>query len=265
MGKTRGRQSTRRNVVGNLLQPASVRIGGEPLNVTPFTCTGRSGRIVFGAGFFCAARGRFRRIFICFYGMTPRGEKRTGKSMKLAVYARLDKQTGKPSVFPGSVAQWVNITRMTDARQLLQHVEWAAPRRTVRSARKQYGKPRVIVAHGRRFEASNGGAHQNDEEPQGGITRLSAHARGISWNCSIGSRPSSSFRVEPKSNGWPRRHLICVRDQISAMRGWRLPVRRLRRAEGRRALLVAPHRRFRNAASLPRARSSATQSAYCPV
>src|SRR3954468_6666298 len=44
----------------------------------------------------------------------------------LAVYATLCRETGRPFRFPGSAAQWNGLTDMTDARQLAQHLLWAA-------------------------------------------------------------------------------------------------------------------------------------------
>ena len=44
----------------------------------------------------------------------------------LAVYATLCRETGRPFTFPGSAAQWVGLTDMTDARQLARHLLWAA-------------------------------------------------------------------------------------------------------------------------------------------
>lgn len=44
----------------------------------------------------------------------------------LAVYATLCRQTGRPFTFPGSTAQWLGLTDMTDAGQLARHLLWAA-------------------------------------------------------------------------------------------------------------------------------------------
>ncbi len=44
----------------------------------------------------------------------------------LAVYATLCRELGRPFRFPGSAAQWNGLTDMTDARQLAQHLLWAA-------------------------------------------------------------------------------------------------------------------------------------------
>lgn len=44
----------------------------------------------------------------------------------LAVYASLCKETEMPFTFPGSAAQWNGLTDMTDARQLAEHLLWAA-------------------------------------------------------------------------------------------------------------------------------------------
>jgi nucleoside-diphosphate-sugar epimerase len=44
----------------------------------------------------------------------------------LATYAVLCRETGRPFRFPGSAAQWNGLTDMTDARQLAQHLLWAA-------------------------------------------------------------------------------------------------------------------------------------------
>ncbi|UZK69798.1 SDR family oxidoreductase [Sphingomonas sp. S1-29] len=44
----------------------------------------------------------------------------------LAVYATLCRETGRPFRFPGSAAQWEGLTDMTDARQLAEHLLWAA-------------------------------------------------------------------------------------------------------------------------------------------
>jgi len=44
----------------------------------------------------------------------------------LAVYASICRETGRPFYFPGSAAQWIGLTDMTDARQLARHLLWAA-------------------------------------------------------------------------------------------------------------------------------------------
>jgi nucleoside-diphosphate-sugar epimerase len=44
----------------------------------------------------------------------------------IAVYASICRETGRPFVFPGSLAQWNGLVDMTDARMLARHVEWAA-------------------------------------------------------------------------------------------------------------------------------------------
>jgi nucleoside-diphosphate-sugar epimerase len=44
----------------------------------------------------------------------------------LAAYATLCRETGRPFRFPGSAAQWNELTDMTDARQLARHLLWAA-------------------------------------------------------------------------------------------------------------------------------------------
>jgi nucleoside-diphosphate-sugar epimerase len=44
----------------------------------------------------------------------------------LATYAVLCRETGRPFTFPGSAVQWSALTDMTDARQLAQHLLWAA-------------------------------------------------------------------------------------------------------------------------------------------
>ncbi len=44
----------------------------------------------------------------------------------LAVYASICKHLGQPMRFPGSSTQWKSLTDMTDARQLAQHLLWAA-------------------------------------------------------------------------------------------------------------------------------------------
>ena len=43
----------------------------------------------------------------------------------LATFATICKETGRPFVFPGSMAQWHGLTDMTDARLLARHIEWA--------------------------------------------------------------------------------------------------------------------------------------------
>lgn len=43
----------------------------------------------------------------------------------LAVYATLCRETGRPFTFPGSAAQWLGLTDMTDAGQLARHLLWA--------------------------------------------------------------------------------------------------------------------------------------------
>jgi nucleoside-diphosphate-sugar epimerase len=44
----------------------------------------------------------------------------------LAVYASICRETGRKFYFPGSAVQWNSLTDMTDARQLAQHLLWAA-------------------------------------------------------------------------------------------------------------------------------------------
>ena len=44
----------------------------------------------------------------------------------LAVYATICRETGRPFRFPGSQAQWLGLTDMTDARLLAKHLEWAS-------------------------------------------------------------------------------------------------------------------------------------------
>ncbi len=44
----------------------------------------------------------------------------------LAVYASLCRKTGMPFTFPGSAAQWLGLSDMTDASQLAEHLRWAA-------------------------------------------------------------------------------------------------------------------------------------------
>lgn len=44
----------------------------------------------------------------------------------LAVYATLCRETGRPFAFPGSAAQWSELTDMTDAGQLARQLLWAA-------------------------------------------------------------------------------------------------------------------------------------------
>lgn len=44
----------------------------------------------------------------------------------LAVYATICRESGRPFVFPGSLAQWNALTDVTDARLLARHLEWAA-------------------------------------------------------------------------------------------------------------------------------------------
>lgn len=44
----------------------------------------------------------------------------------LAVHATICKETGRPFLFPGSLAQWESLTDMTDAHQLAAQMLWAA-------------------------------------------------------------------------------------------------------------------------------------------
>jgi nucleoside-diphosphate-sugar epimerase len=44
----------------------------------------------------------------------------------LAVFASICRETGRPFLFPGSLAQWNGLTDMTDARLLARHLDWAA-------------------------------------------------------------------------------------------------------------------------------------------
>jgi nucleoside-diphosphate-sugar epimerase len=44
----------------------------------------------------------------------------------LAVTATICRETGRPFRFPGSQAQWLGLTDMTDARLLAHHLEWAS-------------------------------------------------------------------------------------------------------------------------------------------
>src|SRR3954469_3212276 len=44
----------------------------------------------------------------------------------LATYATIQRETGRPFLFPGSAIQWNALTDMTDARLLARHLEWAA-------------------------------------------------------------------------------------------------------------------------------------------
>ncbi|KAB1075509.1 SDR family oxidoreductase [Methylobacterium planeticum] len=44
----------------------------------------------------------------------------------LAAHATLCRETGRPFLFPGSPQQWDGLTDVTDARQLAQHLAWAA-------------------------------------------------------------------------------------------------------------------------------------------
>lgn len=44
----------------------------------------------------------------------------------LAVHATLCRETGRPFAFPGSAAQWLGLTDMTDAGQLARQLLWAA-------------------------------------------------------------------------------------------------------------------------------------------
>jgi nucleoside-diphosphate-sugar epimerase len=52
----------------------------------------------------------------------------------LAAYATIQRETGRPFLFPGSAIQWNALTDMTDARLLARHLEWAA---TTDAARNQ--------------------------------------------------------------------------------------------------------------------------------
>lgn len=44
----------------------------------------------------------------------------------LAVYATICKETGRPFTWPGSSAQWIGLSDVTDARVLAEHLIWAA-------------------------------------------------------------------------------------------------------------------------------------------
>ena len=44
----------------------------------------------------------------------------------LAVYASICREVGRPFTFPGSLQQWNSLTDMTEAKQLANHIEWAA-------------------------------------------------------------------------------------------------------------------------------------------
>lgn len=44
----------------------------------------------------------------------------------LAVYATICKETGRPFIWPGSLAQWSGLSDVTDARVLAEHLIWAS-------------------------------------------------------------------------------------------------------------------------------------------
>ncbi|OSJ35808.1 NAD-dependent dehydratase [Bradyrhizobium japonicum] len=51
----------------------------------------------------------------------------------LATYATIQRETGRPFLFPGSAIQWNALTDMTDARLLARYLEWAATTDTARN------------------------------------------------------------------------------------------------------------------------------------